>query len=551
MRAPGRLFWAVGCALAISAAGCRHLDFDPRRASVSPSIRAMYDDVFCWVEAYDDIAKEVPAVTVVSGERRAWHGGASGPEAAGSAEGGDDVLSFVHLSDAQIRDERVKLIDRRVSRWFDKFAPVTEYGEEQERFDTAALLALVHGLNRHLDPKENPDARKPLFAVHTGDAVHVGVFHELYEFLTVTQRLDLPWLQVIGNHDITAFGTELFDVLVSNPRQTVFPFYNGNQFMHLHGDAFREDAGLGDAFPGDEPPGDAGSTSEEPEGKGLLFGGVRVSPVRTTPHERTEDCLDKPYHGFDLDGNRAYYALVSPSEEEIASEELRLCQETWWPARLEKGFAVRFLFLDTTDVQDPNVLSPPPQLHRGGVHPDSWQMAWLREQLSEAAEAGQHVVAYGHHDLAGTNLRGKDEKGSFRTGRDEVIALFAAQPRFLGYFSGHTHKQELRLVHGSGTPFWEVIGPPLVEWPQAGLFVDLVRLPGDELAWDLTPFHHGYQDPGRGAALDPEAADPVARLRAQTLRRSRSAYDDYHRGKPEDEPQPPARLVIPTRELRP
>ncbi len=547
---------AACCALVLLTAGCRHLNFDQNRGTVSPSIGAMYEDVFRWVDAYDPIADQIPPVTVVAGQRQVWQGSATGPVATGSAAAGSRVFGFVHLTDAQIRDERVKLIDRRVSRWFDNFAPVTEYGEEQERFDTAALLALVHGLNRHLKD-EGDGGRQPLFAVHTGDAVHVGVFHELYEFLTVTQKLDLPWLQVIGNHDITAFGTELFKVLVSDPRQTVFPFYNGQQFMHLHGDAFLEDTFLEDDFLDIEPLEDEtaeeeGSESEEPESRGTIFGGVRVSPVRSTPHDQTVDCLDKPYHGFDLRQNRAYYALTPPTEEDIENGEVLFCQETWWPERLEDGFSIRFLFLDTTDVKDPNESSSSqPQLHRGGVHPESEQMAWLREQLGAAAAAGQHVVAFGHHDLAGTNLEGKTRRSAFVTGHDEVAALFAAQRGFLGYFSGHTHKQELRLVAApaGGTPFWEIIGPPLVEWPQAGLFVDLVRLAGGELAWDLTAFHHGYKDPGRGETLDPEASDPAARLRAQVLRRSRSAYDDYHRGKPADEPQAPARLVIPTPEV--
>ena len=46
-----------------------------------------------------------------------------------------------------------------------------------------------------------PAPLPPQFAIHTGDAVDASMFSELFQFLAVVNELNIPFLNVIGNHD--------------------------------------------------------------------------------------------------------------------------------------------------------------------------------------------------------------------------------------------------------------------------------------------------------------------------------------------------------------
>lgn len=511
----------VACWLALAllgCVGCRHLVILEGEVQ-GKSIAQKYDNAFEWVESFD--GAEVPDIALRPGpqpgafdERRIDPDGRQQNRVTAEAPR-TTLLSFVHLSDAQVRDERVRFGGRKFSRSLDKLLPVTEYGEDQQRYDGSVYLALVKTLNRWADGFEDAadaDAKRrfPLFMAHTGDSIHAGVLQELYEFLWITAQLELPWLQLIGNHDITAFGTDLFPVTVRDPRLGYFPIYDSRLFMHLHGD---------------------NATAR----RRLFRPGVYIAPAQSGRHDPTSTLLgDDRHHGFDLDKGLSYYSVVPPWVGLAEGDEPDFDSEEFWRARLDDGFRVRFVFLDTT---------ADGELHRGGIDPGGEQMRWLRAELEQARTAGEHVVAFGHHDL----------KRSFRTGAEELSRMFAEQPGFLGYFCGHTHKQEMRVVcagdegSGGGTQacFWQVIGPPIIEWPQSGLLARLVRLGDDRLAWDLTPFTHGFEG-APGESLDVDHPDPTERLRAQVLTGRASAKEDYHRGDPDEEIRQPAlRLLIP------
>ncbi len=250
-------------------------------------------------------------------------------------------------------------------------------------------------------------------------------------------------------------------------------------------------------------------------------------------------------HGFDLDKIQGYYSLIPPDDDDFEFGEKA---KEWWRARLSSDFNIRFIFLDTTTSTD---------LHEGGIALE--EMNWLRGELSLAEQAHEYVVAFGHHNFERIN-----------EGANELKRMFATQPGFLGYFCGHTHKQDVRVVKiesaGEDSPayFWQIVAPPIVEWPQSGFFVRLARLPDESLAWDLTPFTHPWRtgaepdsdDPECASKLraamavdpqgNPDAKDPAERLKVQVLRAAKSAYEDYHRGDRDEEMcQPPIRLLIP------
>lgn len=126
------------------------------------------------------------------------------------------VLSFMHFSDAQIREPDAKLGGSGVSRRLDGLVQSFERDYDQEQYSMFVYAAVVETVNRELclyDPScrrgRAPDARQriaPTVMIHTGDAVDAGLESEFVNFVEISNRLQLPWYQAIGNHDVLAFG---------------------------------------------------------------------------------------------------------------------------------------------------------------------------------------------------------------------------------------------------------------------------------------------------------------------------------------------------------
>jgi hypothetical protein len=65
--------------------------------------------------------------------------------------------------------------------------------------------------------------------------------------------------------------------------------------------------------------------------------------------------------------------------------------------------------------------------------------------------------------------------------RNDVIDILTRHPGVVGYFTGHTHKAELRLVHPPAARehdaryhhFWEVTAASVIEYPQQAAQVTL------------------------------------------------------------------------------
>lgn len=116
------------------------------------------------------------------------------------------LFSFLHFSDAQIREPEAKLTNAEASRQLDQLISSFERDYEQELYARFVYSALVDTANKELGEVEQDDRPKPQFMIHTGDSVDAGLVSEFDEFRRTSDQLQIPWFQAVGNHDILAFG---------------------------------------------------------------------------------------------------------------------------------------------------------------------------------------------------------------------------------------------------------------------------------------------------------------------------------------------------------
>ncbi len=376
-------------------------------------------------------------VTRIPLEISSLTGRKEGPAATEDDKGIEMV--FVHLSDVQIRDERVKLFGAKASRSFDKIIPSFEHGTEprydQEHYDYAAYLALIRTINAYLEDESISKEEKPKFMIHTGDAVDAGVVEELYEFIYISNNLQIPWYNVLGNHDITVFGNFANKkIYVNNPDLTFQTLHNKFNFINMHGGGHKIDPNIN---PG--PPG-----AEHLMGPAGRYHGFDLYDKKKNEEEYTYDfgvylCRYCPgYYSFKMRKENGDYKFVPPEEESPPQNSQEIVFIVLNTSTTKFGFA------------------------EGTV--DEYQLKWLEKQLNE--NKGKLILAFGHHPLDSGNFIDKSYK--------DLIKLFH-QFHVIAYFCGHTHIHKIRYheKEDAENGFWEVITDSILEYPQEGSLVTI------------------------------------------------------------------------------
>ena len=357
------------------------------------------------------------------------------PEGSGKVE-----MAFIHLSDVQIRDERVKLFGKNLSRTLDNVIPSFEHGTDQEHYDYAAYLAVIETINAYINSLPADSARRPKFMIHTGDAVDAGVVEELYEFIYVSNQLSIPWFNVLGNHDVTVFGNfNNKKVYVNDPNLTFQTLHNTYNFINMHGG------------------GDVADLN------------VNYSPE---PHAETDYETRSRYHGFD------FYSYVGdrspPAGVEEESSSLYLCRDCpgYYSFKLaKKDGSYHFVIADDTAKAKNSqyilcvVLDTTTTklgFAKGTVGKD--QLKWLEELLK--GNRRDLILAFGHHPL--------EHSAFMDDSYNEVVTLFHRYG-VVAYFCGHTHAYDINFHKGKGgsSGFWEVITDSILEYPQEGSLVTI------------------------------------------------------------------------------
>ncbi len=377
------------------------------------------------------------------------------------------LISFFHLSDAQIRDAKVKLGDEAQSRGLDRSIDSFEHDFEQELYIDLVLEAIVVTINRTLERvrSENVAAVSwqgivPAFAIHTGDAVDAGTRSELSTFHSILDRLELPWLSAIGNHDVLTFGNLLpgaatsvralaveidedvpyllkpFLWLAKRGSMTVPARVKCERRKHCEVELIATAAGSPERF-------------IEAHRHGA--GGPRQLPG-------TRD------HGFDLQAGRpGYYRFEVPAGP----------------------YTLVGLVLNTSDFADvPTHLRGGAAGALGGV-----QLRWLEQELARTDEH-QLVIVFGHHPL---RTVGAD---SGRAALDRLLRKHAQmRGNLIAYVTGHTHEHDLRFQPAApganrGAGFWEIETASVIGFPQEQHLITIKQLDARVGFLELVPVRH-------------------------------------------------------------
>ncbi len=322
------------------------------------------------------------------------------------------ILRFVWFSDVQVRQQEVKLFSDEDSRRLDAIIPSFEHNQIQEDFDWALYLSQIKAANR-LGGVD--------FMIHTGDGIDAGTIEELYQFIYISNQSKVPWLNAVGNHDVSIFGN--YRERMSYTRQAGVGFYpvgNVPNFIWMHRPQ-REISGFGRYL---LPTPSEGGHSPSEDGNGKLAGtfhhGFDMQPGVTSTAEK-----------FDYDRASGYYAT-----------DLRTT-----------SLPVRVIVLNSANTEAwgaSGIIAPA-------------QRDWLRRQLLPEGR-GINLV-FSHH-------RPRDFDEQTRA----VLAGSGHSP--LVAFTGHTHQHNLlRHEDGMGHGYFELNTGSVLEFPQIGRVIELRGTP--------------------------------------------------------------------------
>ncbi|MFZ5891071.1 MAG: metallophosphoesterase family protein [Myxococcota bacterium] len=360
------------------------------------------------------------------------------------------LLSFVHLSDAQLKEELVSLDGPLSTESYDHIQSSFARNRELEQQDFAVLLATVLSINQLA---RSPEAQAapgrncarplpPRFTLHTGDAIDAGMFSELFEFLGVTARLEMPFYNAVGNHDNLFFGA--FPKARMQGLDVTFPFApigTTQRFIAAH----NQEAYLYDISIPHVP-----LSSNEMTERGSAPAGLPDAPALATSF----------YHGFDLAcGKRRNGARICAEARGYYGLDVPLPVSASGKPR-----TLRILVLNTAEVGPEEVIEGVARHSDAEMRED--QYLWLEQELAAPRREQTLFLVAGHHSL-----------DSFvPLQRDWLKKLLVDANNVLAYVDGHTHAGAIHPYERRGrAPLWEITAGSTLIYPQLAQLVELLE----------------------------------------------------------------------------
>ncbi|MEY2740189.1 MAG: metallophosphoesterase [Ilumatobacteraceae bacterium] len=447
---------------------------------------------------------------------------------------GEVLASIVHLSDCHLCDpesparlEYLEQFGMPGSPYRDVLGTIGTY-RPHEIFTTQLFAAMIDAVNAR--PRSGRSGRAWDAAVITGDLTDNAQHNELDWYRAVLRGGDLT------PHSGDASRSEW----VGSPYARWSPAYwhpeggaRGDMFLDDHGyprvpdliDAARAPfATPGLAIPHHSVHGNhdgllQGTVAADPDLRALAVSGERI--VDLDPDDTPLVTLDAVPG---LGPARYVHTARSPRERITPSPRRALLDHgdfaravgrthTYFAA--DVGPHVRLVALDTVN---------PHGGWEGSL--DRAQLDWLRAQLASAGD--RWIVVASHHPSWCLTNRWGGPAGEPRVGADEVLALLLPHPRVVAWMAGHVHSHGL-IRHarpGGGDWLWEITAAAVVDWPQQGRTLEIVRAPDGEIRLHSATFDHSAPVPWRPGDLDgPLAIASIARTVARNHLRIRARGD--------------------------
>lgn len=134
------------------------------------------------------------------------------------------------------------------------------------------------------------------------------------------------------------------------------------------------------------------------------------------------------------------------------------------------------------------------------------QLAWLDAELAAADADRRYVVLASHHPLHTLVNDARLLAAPPRVLAGQLDQVIAGHPSVVLWLNGHTHHTTVR-PHGS---WWEVTAPSLIDWPQQGRLVELLRGPAG-VTVATTMLDHAGDVPWPGSIDSPRALAGLSR----------------------------------------
>lgn len=154
---------------------------------------------------------------------------------------------------------------------------------------------------------------------------------------------------------------------------------------------------------------------------------------------------------------------------------------------------------------------------------DRDQFDWLESELSSADADRRYLILASHHPLAALVNDRRPAGAPRRVLSAELAATLAVHPCLVLWLNGHTHRTTV-TAHGA---WWEVTAPSLIDWPQQGRIVEVLRSPGT-LTVAATMLDHAGGAPWDGSIDTPRALAGLSRELAANDWQWRDAGLDRH-----------------------
>ena len=119
---------------------------------------------------------------------------------------------------------------------------------------------------------------------------------------------------------------------------------------------------------------------------------------------------------------------------------------------------------------------------------DERQFIWLKSLLADPTPS--HFILTSHHPLHSLFNDYAPAGAERRIAREELEEELLHHPRIILWLAGHDHDNRVRYIGSEGiNGFWHVLTSSLIDWPQQGRVVEILR-DGEELVIATSVFDH-------------------------------------------------------------